>query len=141
MIEMALFEPSKETEGKLRWSTYVESDNTYFHLYIPKWRVPEPWPGRIFVSIDSFDEDPATAIEKGRTMSDAEPIEEILEMKAEHTKTIRFSPVGDPKSWHTGEPYIPFSLVPPESHYLRLRVKWDLDSQGEFTDVPTYRDE
>jgi hypothetical protein len=46
MIEMALLKPSKETENKLRWSTYM-NDGSKFHLYVPKWRVPEPWPGRI----------------------------------------------------------------------------------------------
>ena len=59
MIELALLKPSKETENKLRWSTHVEQDDTDFQLYIPKWRVPEPWPGRIIVYIDSFVGDPS----------------------------------------------------------------------------------
>ena len=50
MIEMHLM-PSKETDRKLRWATYVEEDETEFKLYIPKWRVPRPWPAVIRVSV------------------------------------------------------------------------------------------
>ena len=33
---------SKQTDLKLRWDSYV--DRVLFELYIPKWRVPRPWP-------------------------------------------------------------------------------------------------
>ena len=49
LLEMELFDAAKETERKLRWDVDVEG--TLFSLYIPKWRVPVPWPSRIFVSI------------------------------------------------------------------------------------------
>jgi hypothetical protein len=44
MGEVALMDPSKTTDNKLRWQADVEGVN--FKLYIPKWRVPRPWPIR-----------------------------------------------------------------------------------------------
>ena len=41
-------QPSKETDNKLRW----EACDQDFKLYIPKWRVPQPWPIRIVVRLD-----------------------------------------------------------------------------------------
>ena len=140
MIEMALLEPSKETVNKLRWSTHVEEDNTDFHFYIRKWRIPEPWPGRIYVGIESFDGEPSDFKQKPYTSADVEgSIKILVEPVKEHTRTIRFAPLGDKKEWQTGELYIPFSLIPPNSHFLVIKVEWDLDSKGQFVDVPTYQ--
>jgi len=36
-----------QTDNKLVWSARVK--NASLTLYIPKWRVPEPWPGKITV--------------------------------------------------------------------------------------------
>ena len=47
LIEMTRLEAAKETDNKLRWD--VDIDDTRFSLYIPKWRVPQPWPSRIWV--------------------------------------------------------------------------------------------
>lgn len=58
MNKILLLKLSKETNRKLRWSTYVGEDNTKFELYIPKWRVPEPWPKCIRVIIQAFNSDP-----------------------------------------------------------------------------------
>ncbi|TVR59816.1 MAG: hypothetical protein EA426_06375 [Spirochaetaceae bacterium] len=69
---------------------------------------------------------------------DTEPIEEIVERESDHTKTVRYAPVGDPKSWYTGEPYISFSLIPSGSSYIGLRVKWILPSQEASTVTPDY---
>ena len=49
MVEMALLEETKETENKVRWDADIEG--TRFSLYIPKWRVPEPWPRLIHVTV------------------------------------------------------------------------------------------
>jgi hypothetical protein len=141
MFEMALLRPSKETENKLRWSTHISSDDTDFQIYIPKWRVPEPWPGRILVSIDRFTGSPDDFEDYPTIKSFEEPIEVILKPIMDHTRTVRFAPLGEPKKWPTGEPYIPFSLIPPDSDFLRLHVEWDLESQGQFINVPTFREE
>lgn len=142
MFEMALLRPSKETENKLRWSTYVESDQTEFHLYIPKWRVPEPWPGRILVGIQPYNGNPEDFVSQtGSLEASEEPIFALLQPVVEHTRTIRYAPVVDKEEWQTGEPYIPYSLIPPDSHFLSLKVQWDIESKGLFIDVPTYRDE
>jgi hypothetical protein len=141
MIEMALLEPSKETEKKLRWSTYVVRDDTKFHLYIPKWRVPSPWPGRVFVSMESFTGNLEKYINYPQIDSLEDPIEAILRPVKEHVKTIRFAPLGDPNEWPTGEPYIPYSLIPQDAVLIRLFVAWDLHTKGQFIDVPTYRED
>jgi len=140
MIQMALLTPSKETENKLRWSTFVENDETGFHFYIPKWRVPEPWPGRVFVGIQSFDGDPSTFVSSTFTQEIIEDsIKVLLKPVKAHGRTVRYAPLGDQAEWQVGEPYIPYSLIPPDSHYLIIEIMWDLNSKGHFVDVPTYR--
>jgi len=52
MIRLSLMAPSKETDLKLRWEADVEG--VAFKLYIPKWRVPRPWPTRILVRISDI---------------------------------------------------------------------------------------
>lgn len=141
MIEMALLKPSKETPNKLRWSAQVEEDNAPFHLYIPKWRVPEPWPGRIFVGIEPFSGDPSDFAQSPCDLDNLDnPIKVLVERFKEHPPTVRYRQLGDKGDWQIGEPYIPKSLIPPDSHFLIIEVKWDLDSKGQFVDVPTYRE-
>ena len=135
MFEMALLDPSKETENKLRWSIYVEDDNTDFELYIPKWRVPEPWPGRISVSIDRYNKNSIEYSQSETPGNLEEPIAIVLEPVSECTHTCRYAPIGNKKEWQTGEPYIPFSLIPPNTKLILLRVTWDLQSKGKFVDV------
>jgi hypothetical protein len=127
MIEMILMDPSKETDNKLRWQADVEGVN--FELYIPKWRVPQPWPNRILVRISDVSAEaepqhpPATS---ASSASVDRPIFAIVEKVREHTQTVRFAPRGDPKGWHIGEPYIPYNLLPtPDSQALRIEVEWD----------------
>ncbi|MCH8331238.1 MAG: hypothetical protein IH946_07635 [Bacteroidetes bacterium] len=141
MIEMGL-SPSKETESKLRWSIFVEKDAAEFKLYIPKWRVPKPWPGRIYVGIQSFTGDLSTV---SQSLTDLvgfdNPIRELIVLEKDHTQTKRFAPLGDSKDWHIGKPYIPFSLIPRPMDYLIIDVQWDLESKGQFINVPTYRED
>ena len=140
MIEMALLKPSKETQNKLRWSTHVEEDDAPFHLYIPKWRVPMPWPGRILVRIGSYVGDPAAFDEspclEGRL---EDSIRVLVGRVMDHTRTVQYAPVGEQESWQIGQPYIPYSLVPGSADLLVIEVEWDLDSKGQFLGVPTYR--
>lgn len=120
MIEMALMSPSKETDNKLRW--HADVDGVAFQLYIPKWRVPQPWPNRIRVFVSA-----ATALESSSmNVEPGTPIAVIVKRVVDHTQTARFAPLGDPKEWQIGEPYIPYQLLPdPASQILRVDVEWD----------------
>jgi len=141
MIEMSLSK-SKETENKLRWSVHVEKDKAPFHLYIPKRRVPKPWPGRIFVSIEPFGGDRSDCAQNPYDSDNLDnPIEVLVRRVKNHTRTVEYAPVGKIEDWQIGSPYIPDSLIPPNSNLLTIKVEWDLDSKGQFADVPTYRDE
>ena len=142
MIEMSLLKPSKETKNKLRWSAHVEKDNADFEFYIPKWRVPEPWPGRIFVRIEPFIDDPSIFTQSTLDIDNLEvPIEVLVKRVEDHTRTVRYRQLSDEEDWQIGEPYIPDSLIPPNSHLLIINVEWDLGSKGQFIDVPTYRED
>jgi hypothetical protein len=119
MIEMTLA-PSKETDNKLRWVTDV--DGVPFQLYIPKWRVPTPWPKRIRVSVREIKRPTSPSI--GSKPRDR--IVVFVERVRDHTKTVRFAPLGEPKDWQLGQPYIPYQLLPNENvKYLRVDVEWD----------------
>jgi len=134
MKEIALLDPSKETDNKLRWIACDDS-GVLFKLYIPKGRVPTPWPVRILVRID---DDPASL----RSIPPQQPpkppnhrdlrkpiIALVKRTPEKHTETVQYQPLGKPRFWELGEPYIPFSMLaepPPER--LRIDVEWDFDS-------------
>jgi len=140
-IPMAL-DASKETEGKLRWATYVPADDTKFELYIPKWRVPTPWPGTIFVRVAlAPTSTPVSSRSQGGEQSRLEPIRVTVTPDRRHTRTFRYTPVGNPQEWEIGQPYIPYSLIPRGSANLIIEVEWDLSSRDDFVDVPTYRED
>ena len=133
---MSLFQAAKETGNKLRWAAVV--DGTTFSLYIPKWRIPVPWPGRIWVSVfprraESADSPNVTFadVQRDGTIT-LEPIIATVEKHDEKTKTIRYRPTGDGKAWEIGEPYIPFALSHEGAERLRLTVLRDLTSRGMF---------
>jgi hypothetical protein len=114
--------PSKQTDNKLRWSSDVEG--VEFKLYIPKDRVPRPWPIRIRVAISEYSAgNPEAASAQGGT---EEPIVCVVERVSEKSKTVRYRPLGDPKAWQLGEPYIPLTLLPADlPERLRVEVRWD----------------
>ena len=120
MIEMSLMAPSKETDNKLRWVADV--DGVAFQLYVPKWRVPHPWPNRIRVFIS----EPSTSPGSSPSDKPENAIVAIVERVKDHSQTVRFAPAGDPKKWQIGEPYIPYGLLPnPSVQRLRVDVEWD----------------
>ncbi len=136
LIEMSQFESAKETENKLRWDCDIQE--TKFSLYIPKWRVPEPWPSRIWVRVDLCRNDGKD--EGNLSLNDVkrdsalrhEPIISNVYKYEEHTKTIRYCPVGKNDVWEIGEPYIPISLTSNKADKLRLIILWDISSGGSF---------
>lgn len=121
----------KETENKIRWE--VKVDGTLFELYIPKWRIPDPAPESILIRIflandnietkDQYTPDEIKQDPKLRNQS----IYSELKRISEHTKTIRFDPIGDPNpnNLEIGSPYIPKSILPSEHiEKLYIVVEW-----------------
>lgn len=140
MLDLRLCHDAKETDNKLRWDVFVREAGTTFSIYIPKWRVPTPWPSRIFVSVTSrrvgeYDA-PNLSIKSVREapVRALEPIVVSATRYSNHTKTIRFNPDGDNSRWETGSLYIPISLLEDgsDSERVRLIILWDMSSQGEF---------
>jgi hypothetical protein len=145
------FDLSTSTDGKLRWDEDI--DGTKFSIYIPKWRVPEPTPETIVVKIYDASlfnpEERLWPIQK-RQLSKAgltdEQIEEIdewvpvrlneelhsdrpitaaVKIDRIHTQTVRYTPIGHPKSWEIGQPYVPMSVLPRDyPKRLIIRVTW-----------------
>src|SRR5260221_1392937 len=109
MVEVALMDPSKTTDNKLRWQAVVEGVN--FKLYVPKWRVPRPWPTPILGRIS---DGPAGAQVRDQAATAASsnslesPICGIVERVLEHTQNVRFAPQSEPRDWGMGWPYSPF---------------------------------
>lgn len=138
LLDLRLSVDAKETDNKLRWDTYVAEDDTKFSIYIPKWRVPRPWPSRIYFCVTSRRSDDFEGpnlspdlIQEDGALSQ-EPIVATARRYRNHTRTVRFRPLGDPATWEIGEPYIPYSLLEEGVVRVRLIVFWDLNSRGEF---------
>ncbi len=51
MNNVYLLHYDKETDNKIRWATII--DGAPFTFYIPKWRVPDPAPSTIKISLFS----------------------------------------------------------------------------------------
>jgi hypothetical protein len=136
LIEMTRLEAAKETDNKLRWDADI--DDTRFELYIPKWRITQPWPSRIWVNVvprrgegeDESNLSPAD-VNQDSTLT-IEPIIATVKKLTVHKKTIRYCPVGDLKQWEIGEPYLPFALTYEGAERLRIIVLWDITSRGLF---------
>lgn len=124
MSEVALMDPSKETDNKLRW--HADIDGVDFKVYVPKWRVPVPWPQRILVRIEETTSQNERLVPSGNAKVEALPIFVLVEKNVEHTTTVRYTPSGDPEGWELGEPYIPYPLLPsPPPQRLGIEVEWD----------------
>ena len=105
----------KETDNKYRWIADVEG--VAFKLYIPQAVLPDPYPRRILVSVET---DPK------RAASTKANLKVVVEHVEEHTETIRYAPVGDPKTWQIGEPYIPRAVLrQPWPKQLHIAVSWE----------------
>ncbi len=126
MIEMALLSEAKETDNKVRWDADIEG--TRFSLYIPKWRVPEPWPQKIHVTLSPDNQSGPSPLSPKEAMENPKsrlrPIIAKLNKFQEHTKTIRYRLDGEASTWELGEPYIPIPMTFSESDSLIIEVKW-----------------
>lgn len=132
--------PSKETVGKLRWSAII--DGVTFNMYIPKERVPQPWPARIEVVLSEkpSGRQPTQEHSRAETNELERPIIATVEKDSEHTKTVKYRPIGPDDEWEIGEPYVPFALLPePVPERLRVEVRWDR-SAGSWRDWRQRRD-
>jgi hypothetical protein len=106
-IELSYFESAKSTDNKLRWDAPVE--DAVFNFYIPKWRVPTPWPRKIGVSLCPVRGDSQNFGNLSRTDGAADP-SLVLEPIVATVVRLTFN----------------------ESDMLRIVVFWDLATRGEF---------
>ncbi len=121
MIEFRLHR-DKLTDNKIRWNASVEG--VQFKLYIPKWRVPDPTPDPIYVTIEKAKESEEPTV-PGIRASPSKQIRTIVRFVSEHTETIRYRPSGDPQDWELGEPYVPKSLLlRPWPVQIAVIVQW-----------------
>jgi hypothetical protein len=128
---------SKETKSKLYWSLMVTSADqngnpheVEFRLYVHKWRVPEPYPQKIYVKIE-----PSQIQQKPKFLSVDEaldnpdlrtkPINAILHGFKRYPDAFRYHPIEDQSEWEIGEPYVPYDFTFGESEYLKLTIKWE----------------
>jgi hypothetical protein len=127
MIEMTLHSIAKQTDNKVRWDTEIEG--TPFELYIPKWRVPEPWPQLIRVKVEDATQQRRPSLSRAAAAAAPDRRKEDIVVGVnklrEHTKTIRYQPEGDASDWEIGEPYIPFSLTQEGKQHLTITVRWE----------------
>ena len=138
LLEMAIsrLDEAKQTPNKLRWDTKVEG--TLFSLYIPKWRVPEPWPSSIWVKVIPRRREAGDPPNLSRNDVESDPIlrqEPIVATvlwNSPHSRTDRYSPLGLEETWEIGEPYIPHSLTYGGTQRLRVIILWDITTLGHF---------
>lgn len=115
------------TDNKVVYHTREYAER--FTLYIPKWRVPLPWPEKIRFGLD---DDPTATAPKPQGPPSApyrnleEPLIAGLKKRENKTKTVRYCPIGAQNDWEVGEPYIPLVwLDTPPQNLLRIEVHWD----------------
>lgn len=102
-----------------------------FEIYIPKWRVPEPIPEVIKVSLYFPPHLPElkNILTSEMTKSNPNlcklPILSQIKWYSDHTKTVRYNPIGLPDTWEIGSPYIPVSILP-QNHIeiLVIQIQW-----------------
>jgi len=104
----------KETFNKFRWATTI--DGVPFTFYIPQWRVPDPAPSAIKISLFSAPlPESKPTITPELTVGNPKlrnlPIVSFVKLYSEHSKTVRYDPAGDQSTWEIGSPYIPSSLL------------------------------
>ncbi len=120
----------RATPHKFRWDFRPSGESTVFSLYIPQWRVPDPCPERILVTLDEQVESiPSERLTQEVAARDSSSrncaITVLIERKEVHINSVQYEPQGLKTEWEIGEPYIPHSLLPtPIPGRLRLSVDW-----------------
>lgn len=120
----------KETDNKYRWD-YMEG-NAPLEIYIPKWRVPAPYPQRIFVQIfEPEDSHCPIMTPHNKKEVDANqrlrfaPVTAEVIYKEDMTLTARYDPVLEGNdAREIGSPYIPFALCDSRTKRLVIVIKW-----------------
>jgi hypothetical protein len=82
-----VLEQCGETHNKVKWAARL--GDTTFNFYIPKWRVPEPWPDCIAVTISISDDEDSTR-HGGRSMRAKDrslPISSVTDRVSDHSRT------------------------------------------------------
>src|SRR5436190_18981422 len=118
----------KSTAGTLRWDADIFGVN--FAVYISRWRVPKPWPGRIRVRIygpseltEMLNESP-----KYNHQENEIPLTAVLcHVSDNGNRTTTYVPIdSDENSWELRRIYVPQSLLPDEPcQTLGIQVIWD----------------
>lgn len=99
-----------------------------FCIYVPKWRIPAPWPKKIMVQVESLGSDQrarGVLAATARVGSAKSPIYAIMSRVSVHTRTVRFDPETSERDDEIGAIYVPYSLLsdPPPERIL-MTVKW-----------------
>ncbi|MEE8582954.1 MAG: hypothetical protein V3S61_03665 [Dehalococcoidales bacterium] len=129
MLELEILEIEKQTLNKLRWDTQI--DQVPFEIYIPKWRVPKPWPRKIYVDIQALKTPSVSAsrlleadVRNNPSLAERKIIAYVKSYK-EKEHTLRYQPVGDKSTWEIGEPYIPYPLTQNCAQILKITIHWE----------------
>lgn len=122
----------KETDNKYRWD-YMEG-NAPLEIYIPKWRIPDTCPQRIFVQIFEPEDShcPIMTLHNKKEVDTNQrlrfvPITAEVIYKEDMTLTARYDPVLEGNdAREIGSPYIPKTLLddPPQTR-LVIVVNWE----------------
>jgi hypothetical protein len=126
-----VLELKKETENKIRWDKVI--DNTPFELYIPKWRVPSPKPREVEIEVlpynnSAINTPPTITQVKNNPNLKNNSIIANLTIFGDHSRTVRYDPMGDENMWEIGSVYIPISILNEKGLYgkekILIKVKW-----------------
>ena len=107
--------------------------NASLEMYIPKWRVPDPYPQRISVQIfEPADSRCPIVVPHGKKEVEANqrlrfvPITAEVTYMEDRTRTARYDPVLEGNdAREIGSPYIPFALCDSRPKQLVIVIKWE----------------
>jgi len=130
-MEKIFCEYDRDTENKYRWKAMV--DNARLLIYIPKWRVPAPYPQWISVKIfEPADSRCPIVVLHCKKEVEANQRLRLVPITAEVAftevmgHTVRYDPVlvgNDARE--IGSPYIPFALCDSRPKRLVIVINWE----------------
>ena len=107
----------KDTTNWYRWDAKVDEDDTLLEIYLPKWRVPDPYPLRISMEIHEPSEYRRPIVPLNREEALANPRLRRAPITAEVTFTkdrspkAEYGPVLDDDVREIGDLFIPKTLL------------------------------